>query len=160
MDEYGYDRHTARTITNKTFNYTCHTLLPEALEVWPSKLIGELLPRHLEIIEKINAQFEAKLKAKGIADETIKDMAIYTGDSVRMDTSSYHGRLPCQRCGRAAFPAPEGRHPEELLRRIPGHSLSTAALSAVTRYQKHCMRKPFSQFGKLFRISSAHNCTD
>ena len=65
MDEYGYDWDTAWKITNKTFNYTCHTLLPEALEVWPSKLIGELLPRHLEIIEKINDQFEAELKAKG-----------------------------------------------------------------------------------------------
>lgn len=91
MDEYGYDWGTAWTITNKTFNYTCHTLLPEALEVWPSKLIGELLPRHLEIIEKINAQFEAELKAKGIADETIKDMAIYTGDSVRMAYLATYG---------------------------------------------------------------------
>ena len=91
MDEYGYDWDTAWTITNKTFNYTCHTLLPEALEVWPSKLIGELLPRHLEIIEKINAQFEAELKAKGIADETIKDMAIYTGDSVRMAYLATYG---------------------------------------------------------------------
>ena len=91
MDEYGYDWDTAWKITNKTFNYTCHTLLPEALEVWPSKLIGELLPRHLEIIEKINDQFEAELKAKGVDEATIKDMAIYTGDSVRMASLATYG---------------------------------------------------------------------
>ncbi len=91
MDEYGYDWDTAWKITNKTFNYTCHTLLPEALEVWPSKLIGELLPRHLEIIEKINDQFEAELKAKGVDEATIKDMAIYTGDSVRMAFLASYG---------------------------------------------------------------------
>ena len=91
MDEYGYDWDTAWKITNKTFNYTCHTLLPEALEVWPSKLIGELLPRHLEIIERINDQFEAELKAKGVAEETIKDMAIYTGDPVRMAFLASYG---------------------------------------------------------------------
>ena len=91
MDEYGYDWDTAWKITNKTFNYTCHTLLPEALEVWPSKLIGELLPRHLEIIERINDQFEAELKAKGVDEATIKDMAIYTGDSVRMAFLASYG---------------------------------------------------------------------
>ena len=91
IDEYGYDWDTAWSITTKTFNYTCHTLLPEALEVWPASLIGELLPRHLEIIEKINAQFEAELKAKGVAADTIKDMAIYTGDSVRMAYLATYG---------------------------------------------------------------------
>lgn len=91
IDEYGYDWDTAWSITTKTFNYTCHTLLPEALEVWPASLIGELLPRHLEIIEKINAQFEAELKAKGVAADTIKDMAIYTGDAVRMAYLATYG---------------------------------------------------------------------
>ncbi|KOP62157.1 glycogen/starch/alpha-glucan phosphorylase [Bifidobacterium longum] len=91
IDEYGYDWDTAWSITTKTFNYTCHTLLPEALEVWPASLIGELLPRHLEIIEKINAQFEAELKAKGVAADTIKNMAIYTGDAVRMAYLATYG---------------------------------------------------------------------
>ena len=91
MDEYDYDWDTAWDITRHTFNYTCHTLLPEALEVWPSKLIGELLPRHLEIIEKIQDQFAAELKAKGIADGTAKDMAIYTGDAVRMAYLATYG---------------------------------------------------------------------
>lgn len=91
IDEYDYDWDTAWNITVKTFNYTCHTLLPEALEVWPASLIGELLPRHLEIIEKINEQFEDELKGKGVADETIERMRIYTGDSVRMAYLATYG---------------------------------------------------------------------
>ena len=91
IDEYGYDWDTAWSITTKTFNYTCHTLLPEALEVWPASLIGELLPRHLEIIKKINKQFESELKSKGVAASKIKDMAIYTGDSVRMAYLATYG---------------------------------------------------------------------
>lgn len=120
IDEYGYDWDTAWSITTKTFNYTCHTLLPEALEVWPASLIGELLPRHLEIIEKINAQFEDELKSKGVDKNTIKDMAIYTGDAVRMAYLATYGGSHVNGVARAALPAPEGRHPQELLRRLPG----------------------------------------
>ncbi|OZG61479.1 glycogen phosphorylase [Bifidobacterium lemurum] len=91
IDEYGYDWDTAWGITTKTFNYTCHTLLPEALEVWPASLIGELLPRHLEIIKQINEQFEAELTSKHVDSDTIKDMAIHTGDSVRMAYLATYG---------------------------------------------------------------------
>ena len=84
IDKYGYDWDTAFSITQRTFNYTCHTLLPEALEVWDAKLMGELLPRHLEIIEQIS-DWAAHDQAKhGASPEAIERMRIYSNGRVRM----------------------------------------------------------------------------
>jgi len=57
VDERGWEWDAAWAVTQQVFAYTCHTLLPEALEVWPVDLLGKLLPRHLEIIYRINDEF-------------------------------------------------------------------------------------------------------
>ncbi|MCP3898807.1 MAG: glycogen/starch/alpha-glucan phosphorylase, partial [Desulfobacteraceae bacterium] len=62
MDEEGLEWNEAWIICTKTFAYTNHTVPPEALETWPVKLFGNLLPRHLEIIFEINRQFLNKLE--------------------------------------------------------------------------------------------------
>ncbi|MEL0660506.1 glycogen/starch/alpha-glucan phosphorylase [Psychromonas arctica] len=57
IDEESLDWATAWGICQETFAYTNHTLLPEALEKWSVALFEKVLPRHLEIIYEINAQF-------------------------------------------------------------------------------------------------------
>lgn len=69
VDEHRLDWDTAWHVTQKTFAYTNHTLLPEALEKWPVALLGTLLPRHLEIIYEINRRFLDEIRVRYPGDD-------------------------------------------------------------------------------------------
>jgi starch phosphorylase len=69
VDEHLVGWEEAWETTQKTFAYTNHTLLPEALEKWPLGLFGQLLPRHLEIIYEINRRFLDEVRLKYPLDD-------------------------------------------------------------------------------------------
>jgi starch phosphorylase len=71
IDEHGLDWDTAWGVTTRTFAYTNHTLLPEALERWPLPLFAEALPRHLEIVFEINRRFMDEVRMRFPHDHDI-----------------------------------------------------------------------------------------
>jgi glycogen phosphorylase len=68
LDEEGLDWETAWSLTERTFGYTNHTLMPEALEKWPVPLLEQLLPRHLQIIYEINQRFLRRVQTQWPTD--------------------------------------------------------------------------------------------
>ncbi len=68
--QLGWDQ--AWSITQRTFAYTNHTLLPEALERWPVSWFEDIIPRHLEIIYEVNRRFLDQVRGR------------YPGDSDRV----------------------------------------------------------------------------
>ncbi len=57
VDERNMDWDQAWDTTQEVFGYTNHTLMPEALEVWPTHLIERVIPRHMQLIEEIDRRF-------------------------------------------------------------------------------------------------------
>jgi starch phosphorylase len=84
MDEENLEWDDAWGICEKTFAYTNHTVLPEALETWPVDLLGRLLPRHLEIIYEINRRFlDGLRKDYGDEPELLAKLSIIQEGAVR-----------------------------------------------------------------------------
>ncbi|MFN7293351.1 MAG: glycogen/starch/alpha-glucan phosphorylase, partial [Lysobacteraceae bacterium] len=71
VDEHGLEWAEAWTITRQAVAYTNHTLMPEALETWPVAMVERLLPRHLEIIYRINHEFLGEVRAKVPGDDAL-----------------------------------------------------------------------------------------
>ena len=77
MDEKGLSWDAAWEITSNTMAYTNHTLLPEALELWPVSMFRRLLPRVLDIIYEINARFIAEINLRWPGDnDRIRRMSL------------------------------------------------------------------------------------
>ena len=93
LHEVGWDD--AWTITCKTFSYTNHTLLPEALETWPVPLMERVLPRHMQLIYLINALHLDKLREAGETDPAVlRSVSIIDegwGQRVKMGTLAFIG---------------------------------------------------------------------
>ena len=85
----------AWSITQATFSYTNHTLLPEALETWPVPLMERVLPRHMQIIYLINAAHLDSARRRGFVEASllasISLIDEYAGRRVRMGNLAFIG---------------------------------------------------------------------
>ncbi|MGC2399704.1 MAG: glycogen/starch/alpha-glucan phosphorylase [Acidobacteriaceae bacterium] len=93
MDEHQLAWDKAWAITSQTFNYTNHTLLPEALERWSLPLFAALLPRHIEIIYEINSHFLNAVRERFPGDD-----ARVTRMSIIEETGSKFVRMAYLAC--------------------------------------------------------------
>ena len=85
VDENDISWDKAWEITTKTCAYTNHTILCEALEMWPVELISRVLPRIYQIIEEINRRFIIELSARfGNDHGKLRKMAVIADGQVRM----------------------------------------------------------------------------
>jgi starch phosphorylase len=114
IDVEGLDQQQAWLITNKSFAYTNHTVLPEALEKWGVELFEKLLPRHIEIIYIINHIFLEKVAIRypGNYDKMQSLSIIEEGDHRRVRMANlvlvevylvYHWIEFRERCGLVAL---------------------------------------------------------
>lgn len=91
MDEQGLGWDEAWDIVTKTFAYTNHTILAEALEKWPIQIFQGLLPRIYQIVEEINRRFMITLREKYPQDwEKQNRMAIIGDGMVKMAWLAIH----------------------------------------------------------------------
>ena len=121
VDEHGQDFADAFEIARACLHYTNHTLLPEALERWPVDLVRRILPRHLELMERIDAHHARAVRRP----DSVK---VVDGGEVRMGNLAFIGArrvngvslLHTELMKRTVFRELHALHPERIVNQTNG----------------------------------------
>lgn len=138
MVDHGLDWDSAKRIAQGCLNYTNHTLLPEALERWSTWLMGRVLPHHMQIIERIDAEHLVATKCPA-------HLGIVWQDQVHMSTLAFvmasHvngvSALHSDLMGKTVFAELDAAYPNRILNQTNGVTprrwikLANPALSQV-----------------------------
>ena len=90
MDVYGYGWKESWEVVQKTFAFTNHTIMQEALEKWPVEYLKKVCPRCMSIIEEIHQRFNAELNEKNIPYDMRDDLQIIRDGRVYMANLAVH----------------------------------------------------------------------
>ncbi len=91
LDEHQVGWEEAWSITSRVFAYTNHTIMAEALEKWDIGIFQFLLPRIMQIIEKIDDQFRREARQRGLNEERINYMSPLGDGKIRMAWLAIYG---------------------------------------------------------------------
>lgn len=117
VDEHAFEFDRAAEIATEVLGYTNHTLLPEALERWTVGLMRYVLPRHLQIIERLDTQF---VELQGDAPDPVR---LISGDQVKMGDLAFAtshrvngvSALHSELVKKELFPVHDALHPGRII---------------------------------------------
>ena len=117
MDRHGMAFEPAMGIAQKVLGYTNHTLLPEALERWSTWLMGNVLPRHMQIIEMIDRAHAKAYPIRTSAVEIVRNNEVHMGELAFIMAHKVNGvsALHTDLIKSQLFPDLHKLHPERIV---------------------------------------------
>ena len=157
MDVEGLDWKSAWKIVQKTCNYTNHTILPEALEAWNLDAMESLLPRHVEIITRMDKEFRSSVRrASGESAEDhsarLENMAILKNvDPVTLRKPEPKGVKVGAKLSAAAVVEEEEPLPDPVVRMANMSVISAARVNGVAAIHTEIVKaETFNDFYKMW----------
>lgn len=117
VDQYGMDFGKAMDLAQKCLGYTNHTLLPEALERWSTWLLGTVLPRHMQIIEMIDAAHAKAHPDRSASVAIVRNNEVHMGELAFIMSHKVNGvsALHSELVKSQLFPELHKLHPDRII---------------------------------------------
>jgi starch phosphorylase len=122
MDDHGIAFETALGIAQQVLGYTNHTLLPEALERWSTYLFGNVLPRHMQIVERIDAWHRDEFHSRPHYVGIVKFQEVHMGELAFIMSHKVNGvsALHSELVQTSLFPELAALHPGRIINETNG----------------------------------------